>query len=1081
MTNSLYKNRKIHWLKSGGRCVFLFGLLIFFSLSSFSQQRALKGKVIDSQTGESLPGVNVVIKGTTTGITTNADGSYQFTVPSPNSILQFSFIGYKTQEITVGDKTEINVALVTETTQLDEIVYVGYGTAKRKDVMGAVSSVSADQLIKAPVASAVEAMSGRLAGVQITTTEGSPDATVNIRVRGGGSITGNNSPLFIVDGFPVDNINDISPSDIEAIDILKDASSTAIYGSRGAYGVVIVTTKGGDKSGKLKVSFNSYYAVKKIANTLNVLSPQDFVKFQYELAALRDRVDTDYEPRFGSYGDIDQYEGMVGNDWQDQIFGRIGTAFNNNLSLRGGSNTINYSFSYSNIKDKAIMLGSDFSRDNLTMKLNSNPVKRIVLDFSARYSNTEIQGAGSNSLEDKGSNQDGRLKQAVMYSPLPITGMTDTFDEEENASNLTNPIVSVNDNDRIRKRKNWNVSGSFSWEIINNLRLKSEFGLDDYHQNDNNFYGTSTYYTKNNVGAYVNMPATIETNNFRKAIRNTNTVSYDFKDILPESHSLNILAGHERIVTESANTENDVWGLPTFFDSNMAFHFMSSGTASYISHYYNPDDKLLSFFGRLNYSYKDRYLFSATFRADGSNKFAEQNRWGYFPSASVAWRLSEEGFMKNEWLDNLKIRFSYGTAGNNLIPPGQMSKTFSATATTYINQSTTYWSAGKLMDNPDLKWETTFTRNAGIDFGFFKNKLNGTIDLYQNNTKDLLMQFSVAGSGYDYQYRNMGETMNKGLEVVLNYMALNKKDYGLNFSFNIGFNKTEIVSMGVMEDFGAASGWASTEINVDYWIARGGAVGDLYGYRIDGGGRYEVSDFTGYDATLKRWILKDGIPNTSTSILGHYVRPGDIKLKDLNGKDGVTVDDREIIGSTNPKNVGGFTVNGRVKNFDLTANFNWVYGNKVYNANKVEFTSSRKYSFRNMIDIMADGKRWTNLLPDGTISNDPATLAELNANTTMWSPNIETALLTDWAVEDGSFLRLSVLSLGYTVPEKLVSKAKISNLRFYVTGYNVFCLTNYSGYDPEVDTRRSNVLTPNVDYSAYPKSRQIVFGVGLNF
>jgi len=1060
--------------------VIFLGLFLMASSVVTAQNVTVKGKVTDAQTNESIPGANVVVKGTNNGVVTNMDGEYSISAPS-NAKLIISFIGYAAQEVPLNGKTLISVKLVMDTQQLDEVVAVGYGTAKRRDVMGAVASVSADQLIKAPVASAVEAMAGRMAGVQVTTTEGNPDATVNIRVRGGGSITGDNSPLFVVDGFPVDNINDIAPSDIESIDVLKDASSTAIYGSRGAYGVVIVTTKGGDKSGKLKVSYNSFYAFKKIAKRLNVLTPQDFVKYQYELAALRDKVDVNYEPYYGKYEDIDQYNGMVGNDWQDQIFGRIGTAYNNNLSIRGGNNTINYSISYANIQDKAIMLGSDFSRDNLSLKLNSNPSKKISLDFSLRYSNTEINGGGSNSFEDKGSTADARLKQSVMYSPIPIAGMTDTFDEEENASNLTNPIVSVNDNDRNRIRKNWNASGSFSWEIFENLKFKSEIGLDDYFQNDNRFYGTSTYYTKNNVGAYVNMPATIESNVFRKTIRNTNTLYYDFKNLLNDKHHVNLLLGQERINIASSSAENDVWGLPTFFNSNMAFHFMSSGTASYISHYYNPDDKLLSFFGRANYSYLSKYLFSVTFRADGSNRFAKDNQWGYFPSASVAWRLSEEEFMKADWLDNLKVRFSYGAAGNNLIPSGQMSKTFAASSTTYLNQSTTYWSAGKLMDNPDLKWETTYTQNLGIDFGVFRNRLNGTIDLYHNNTRDLLMQFSVAGSGYDYQYRNMGETSNKGVELTMNYAAVEKKDYGLNFSFNIGFNKTEIVSMGVMDDFGAAAGWASTEINVDYWIAKGGALGDLYGYRLDGNGRYEVSDFQGYDQTLGRWILKDGVPNTSTSILGHYVRPGDLKLKDLNGKDGVTVDDREIIGSTNPLHTGGFTISGRVKDFDLTANFNWVYGNKIYNANKIEFTSSRKYTYRNMIDIMADGKRWTNLLPDGTISNDPGTLAQMNTNTTMWSPNIENAVLTDWAIEDGSFLRLSTLSLGYTVPSKYTKKVKISDLRFYATGYNVFCWTNYSGYDPEVDTRRSNPLTPNVDYSAYPKSRQIVFGVNLNF
>jgi TonB-linked SusC/RagA family outer membrane protein len=1044
------------------------------------QGREIQGKVTDSY-GAPLPGVSVVIKGTTTGTVTGPDGKFSLANVPPDATIRFSFIGMKTQEVPVGNQTVINAVLQEETVGIDEVVAIGYGTTKRKDVMGAVSSVRAEDLVKVPVASAVEAISGKMAGVQVTATEGNPDATINIRVRGGGSITGDNSPLFIVDGFPVDNISNIAPSNIESIDVLKDASSTAIYGSRGAYGVVIVTTKSGDKSGKLKVSFNSYYATKKMADKLNVLSPEDFVKYQYELAALRNSVAELYNPVFGNYQDIDLYNGMVGNDWQDQIFGKVGSAFNYNLGITGGSNTINYAFNYDYVKDDAIMIGSEYRRDNLSLKLNSTPTKKITLDFSVRYSNTQVTGGGSNSLEDVGSTSYPRLKQAVMYAPIPISGMINTVDSEIHASDLVNPIVSVNDNDQNRVDRNWNAAGSFGWEIIDNLKFKSEFGLNEYFRDNNRFYGTSTYYVRNWVGEYVNMPAAIESMRLKRAFRNTNTLYYDFKDFLNENHSVNLLLGEEQITTVSQSVDNNVVGFPAFFDADMAFHFMSSGTPYGISHFYYPEDKLLSFFGRLNYAYQNKYLFSATFRADGSSKFAKENQWGYFPSASVGWRLSEEEFMKTDWLDNLKLRFSYGTAGNNNIPANQMNKIFSGRETRFLNTSPTYWSAGNTLENPDLKWETTYTRNLGVDFGVFKNRLNGMIDVYRNNTKDLLMQVSVAGSGYNYQYRNMGETQNQGVELSLNYSAIKKKDYGLDFAFNIGFNQGKIISMGVLENFGATSGWADTEINFDYWIAKDGALGDLYGYHIDGTGRYEVSDFQGYDQALNKWILKDGVPNTSPVILGHNVRPGDIKLKDLDGKDGVTDLDREVIGNTNPKNTGGFSIAGYAKGFDLTANFNWVYGNKIYNANKIEFTSSREYSYRNMIDIMADGKRWTNLLPDGTISNDPATLAQLNANTTMWSPNIESAILTDWAVEDGSFLRLNTLSLGYTIPDRLTNKLKISNLRFYITGYNVFIWTNYSGYDPEVDTARSTPLTPNVDYSAYPKSQQLIFGINANF
>lgn len=366
-----------------------------------------------------------------------------------------------------------------------------------------------------------------------------------------------------------------------------------------------------------------------------------------------------------------------------------------------------------------------------------------------------------------------------------------------------------------------------------------------------------------------------------------------------------------------------------------------------------------------------------------------------------------------------------------------------------------------------------------MDFTVLGGKLNGSIEAYLNTTKDLLIQFPVSGTGYDYQYRNMGETQNKGIEATLNWTAIDKKNFGLSFSANIGFNKNKIKDLGIMNDFGAETYWASSEIGYDFWIAKGGAVGKMYGYRS--AGRYEVSDFEGYDATSKKWILKEGVTDAS-AVVG-TLRPGMMKLQNIDGSEDnkVTSDDREIIGDANPLHTGGFTINARAYGFDLSANFNWSYGNDVYNANKIEFTQTGKYQYRNMISDMADGKRWTNLNADGTICNDPTKLAEMNANTTMWSPYTARMVFSDWAVEDASFLRLNTLTLGYTLPKALLNKVKIQNLRFYVTGYNLFCITNYSGYDPEVSTIRKTNLTPGVDYSAYPKSRQFVIGVNLNF
>jgi hypothetical protein len=382
--------------------------------------------------------------------------------------------------------------------------------------------------------------------------------------------------------------------------------------------------------------------------------------------------------------------------------------------------------------------------------------------------------------------------------------------------------------------------------------------------------------------------------------------------------------------------------------------------------------------------------------------------------------------------------------------------------------------------NPDLKWETTTTRNIGLDFGLLKGRLNGTVEVYRNNTEDLLIRFPVPGTGYDTQYRNMGETQNEGLEISLNLIALDKEKYGLSFDFNIAFNDNQIKSLGVMDELAGSevtTGWASTQIANDFLARVGDPIGRMYGYVNDG--RYEVSDFEGYDADANQWILKEGVAGSDFITL----RPGALKLKDLDGDNIVTIADRQFIGNANPHSIGGLVVNGYAYGFDLMAAFSWSYRNSVYNANKIEFTTSNQNNqYRNLITMQEEGKRWTNInWGTGELVNDPETLEAMNANTTMWSPFMDRYVFSDWAVEDGSFLRLNTLTLGYTLPKTITERLKIQNLRFYATGYNVFLWTNYSGYDPEVSTRRKTPLTPGVDYSAYPRSRQFTVGLNLTF
>lgn len=1036
--------------------------------------------VVKDEKGELLPGVSVQLIGSTTGTSTTIDGTFKIVVKnSATAVLRVSFVGMETQDVPVKGQKNLTVILKSSSVQMEEFVAIGYGVQRKRDVTGSVASVKADALASVPVSSAIEAISGKLAGVQITTTEGSPDAEMKIRVRGGGSITGDNTPLYIVDNFPVENINDIATSDIESLDVLKDASSTAIYGARGANGVIIVTTKKG-KSGTVKVNYNAFYGVKSIAKKLDVLSPYDYAQWQYEYALLKDDASS-YTDYFGNFQDQDLYKDVAGNNWQDQIYGRIGSTFSHNIGITGGSEKLTYAFSYSHFKDKAIMWGSDFKRDNFSINLNHKPLSSITLNYAFRYSDTKINGGGANE-QNEVSSADSRLKHTVIYTPIPLglSGGSDDTDEET-FGDLTNPYLAIADNDRIQRRVNYNASTSASWEIYKNLTLKSEVGLDVYNNDDSRFYGRSTYYVKN-VPASANqgLPAVILTNSDRERFRNTNTIFYDFKDLLSDKHSLNVLLGQEMLHMTSKQLTNTVHGLPKLFSSDQAFKLTSQGIANSVDNFYSPDDNLASFFGRVNYTFLGRYIFAGTFRADGSSKFSKDNQWGYFPSAAVAWRITSEDFMKwsEGWLNDLKLRFSYGTAGNNNIPSGLINQVYTSTNTEWISGTGNFWAPSKTMANPDLKWETTYTRNLGLDFSLFKNRISGSVEAYLNNTKDLLIAFPVAGTGYDIQYRNMGETQNKGIELTLSVNAIDKKDYGLSFNFNIGFNRNEIKSLGMMNSFGAESQWASTDIGVDYWIASGGQVGQMYGYKS--AGRYEVSDFASYDAAAKKWILKDGVVDCS-SIVGGTLRPGMMKLQDVSKDGKLTVDDRTIIGNANPKNTGGFTINGRVKGFDLSAVFNWSIGNDVYNANKIEFTSTSKYPYRNMTNEMSSGSRWTNIDADGNLVNDATKLTEMNASTTMWSPYTGRFVFSDWAVEDGSFLRLSTLTLGYSLPSNWLKKMKISSLRVYTTAYNVFCLTNYSGFDPEVSTRRRTALTPGVDYSAYPKSRQLVFGVNLSF
>lgn len=1068
--------------KGTNRCfAVVFLLCLLMGNRAHAQTVTLEGTVKDAA-GLSLPGVNVLEKGTKNGTSTDFDGHYKIKLTNPKAVLTFSFIGFVTKEVSAAGKTKVDVSLVEDANNLNEVVVIGYGTAKKSDLTGAVASISGNELKKVPVSNIAEALTGRIAGVQVVSTEGSPDADIKIRVRGGGSLTQDASPLIIVDGFPVNSMSDIAASNVESMTVLKDASSTAIYGSRGANGVIIVTTKTG-KDGKMAVSYNMFYGMKTMANDIDVLPTEDFVKWQYEYALLSqtDKTilsnPTSYTKYFGNWQDRDLYNGVKGTDWQKQIYGRRGEVNSRDLGIRGGTEKLSYNFNYAYYDEKAIMVGSDYKRNNLSLALKNKASDKIDLGFTVRYSDTKINGGGANE-QNEVSSLDSRLRHSVGYSPIPMPGLTTDNDDQSVNSYLVNPFLAISDNNRQQFRKNYNLLGSFGWKLAQNLKFQSDLGLDNFNNTDYRFYGSSTYFSSTaKVGA--GKPGMVMSDRKDVRFRNANTLNYDFKNILGANHHLTALLGEEMITTTSNTVTTTILNYPKFFNLDQAKKLTTQGTPFSVDNFYSPDDKLLSFFGRLNYDYKDRYLLTASFRADGSSRFLNSNRWGYFPAAAAAWKISEEDFLKNaSWLSLLKLRLSYGEAGNNNIPVGQTVQSYQSNTNSYINGFDSYWAPSSVLANPDLKWETTVTQNIGLDFGFFKNRLNGTFDVYKNVTKDLLIEFPVGGTGYKTQYRNMGETQNTGFEATVNFIAIEKKNYGLNFSVNVGVNKNRINSLGVMDNFGVNTNWASTDIGNDYAVNVGSPMGLMYGYQS--AGRYEVSDF---DYVGGKYTLKSGVAD-ATSVLG-ALQPGMMKLKNTDGSadNKVTASDQTIIGNSNPKSTGGLVINANAYGFDLSAAFNWTIGNDIYNANKAEFsTSNRNGQYKNLSTEMADGVRWTNLDPaSGQLVTDPAQLEALNANTTMWSPYMQKFMFTDWAVEDGSFFRLNTLTLGYSTPESFTSKLGVSKLRFYFTATNVFIITNYSGPDPEVSTKRKTPLTPGVDYSAYPRSRQLVFGLNLNF
>lgn len=1067
--------------------------------------QSLQGTVKDEQ-GEPMIGVSVSLNGKAVAVT-DMDGHFSIPNASSGQTLNVSYIGYKSVNVKVGSSRNLNVVLQEDNAKLDEVVVIGYGTVKKRDLTGSVASVDHDALVANPVSNVGEALQGKLAGVQVVSQDGRPGATVNIKVRGGGSITQSNDPLYIVDGFPVTDINDIAADQIESIDVLKDASSTAIYGARGGNGVILITTKAA-KEGKISVSYNGYYQAKWAAKKLDVMDAQDYVALQWAYASAPNSGGNgdDIAKYFGlgsKYGNhYDEYANVSSHDYTDDLL-RTANSWNHNVTIAGGNDKTKFTFSTNYVNDEGIKINSNFERLSMNFKLSQVINKMLTFDMDVRYSDMNILGNDPTS-----SSRGSILSAAFEYRPIDTPFGDDDYtlfgmgapniDPAQNPAAIQAMLYNKVNRNRVR--------GNFAltFKPVKGLTMRAEYAM-------GRNWGETKYYDDGSI-----------TSDFTKGYKyaklgKTNgknwrflaTINYEVQG-LGDDHHLDFMVGNEEIKRSSSTLNVYGAGFPDgeSWTRDRVFGMINMGDAkSYpgdnkFENTYDVPQTTESWFGRINYNYLGRYLATFTMRADGSSKFGPNHHWGYFPAGALAWRISDEPFMQgtHNWLDNLKLRLSYGEAGNDNISSSLWLEQWKASTGVWDEKSVQIYSPSGLKYNPDLKWETNISRNIGFDFGFF-NRINGTLDFYWNTTKDLLMNQEIDSStGYSNQFVNLGKTSNKGIELALNAAIVRTKNFNLNMNltYNMNFNKVEELPGG--RDILYGSNWASSGQNPgdDFVLAEGKPVGVVRGYTADG--FYTLDDFN-YDASTGVYTLKEGIPDINRADVftqypfpselkladGQYAFPGCAKFKDVNG-DGV-VDSKDVgeIGELQAHHTGGFGFTGNYKAFDFGVQFTYQLGGKVYNAaSMTQYTGGKEPGIgKNRRAWLSDYFKLYDVRNGELVAvTDPNELATLNAGASHPLPFYERNVISSEFIEGASFLRLSTLTLGYTLPATLTRKVGIQSARFYVTGGNLFCITGYSGIDPEVNTdmnRNDNYPTPYMDYGAYQRARTFTVGLNVRF
>ena len=1074
-------------IKSIFRTTLLLCLLLV--CGQVTAQTTAKGTVTD-QTGEPVIGATVVEKGNAkNAAVTDFDGNFTLKLQKSKTVV-ISYIGMVTQEVTASDNMQVK--LLDDNASLEEVVVVGYTSKARKDLTGSVGSVSGAKLAAVPVASAAEALSGKIAGVQVTSVDGQPGADINIRVRGATSVTQSNEPLYIVDGFQQSNINDIPPSDIASIDVLKDASLTAIYGAKGGNGVIVVTTKSA-QAGKVKVSFNGRLTWSHITKQLDLMKTGDFVNYQYDRAAAngtRSSWAKSFRGNFGNPLDNDKYYAQPTNDWQDEVMGNTPLSYQANVNIGGGNETTKFNLSINQSEDKGIILGSGVRRTVLNLKLNTKLTKNLDFTYNPKMTYRRDEGAGGDNVGT------GGIIDVLRYRPTAGLRSWGSYHEAEDADEaanftLTNPVNDIATN--TQKKHGYTMSQQFSlkWNPIRGLVLRTEGNYNINFRDTKRFYGYLT--TVGQKSYNKGQPVATITKRTTQSYTWTNTASYDMT--LKDVHNLSFLLGQEIYNSwyEESGQTNNLFSRE--ISAEQAFNNMALGTPYESTSIRSTSNRTASFFGQVSYNYDHKYLLSGTLRTDGSTKFAPGNQWGWFPSISGAWVVNKEKFMKDiKWIDLLKVRVAFGLAGNNNISDDLWRYLYVTNRTggpAWGEGQQNYYSTPSTYPNEGIKWETTITRNIALDISLFNGRLSITPEFYLNTTRDLLYNSIISStSGYTKQMQNIGKVQNKGIELTINGDILRGKDYVLSANLTLGHNKMTIKQLNATDNvlYENSSRWSSAQGN-DYKLEVGGELGLLYGYVYDGLYTLDEFNFTSSNAAEP----KEGTVIMSTDVFGSSnsgepTLPGKMKMKDLNGDGIINENDKTIVGNTNPTVQGGFGLSGQWKDFDFTANFTYMLGFDVYNATAYALSSSTtsQYNFFNVLSKFNNRWRYTDpatgecMYKNTYSDNALEKYFALNANVSNWNPaDVTNNQILSNFVEKGSFLRCTDITIGYTLPKKLVKKLYLSKVRAYVSAGNLFTITGYSGYDPEVDVQSG--LTPSMDYNRYPRARSWSFGINVDF